>query len=554
MHVFSLPPIDDTFKLRKSLTSDPLVQPSWSYRNQIHSKDCIPYHYLFTLCHLDAQNYQIYCHFASPSLPTGVAESMSSLVSDFIINPVLRQARRFSEISRSTFAADDHETPVTAEPGAVSDPDVLAAVEHQEPPVTMDHGDAEPVARPQTPRSRPVSASTQETRVEVALEASPSNSTTNHDHLGFPLSARRGQGQGIPEDDGMHELRRRIQAVNSQDISPEEKARRMHELLLEGYRTSQAGVQSRGQTPLKEVESLGPADEPSTSPGPLESLKSWYTQQAADQTATAEKFVLSDSDVAPTFAPLRQRKGSDDDLQALSPTSPTELQAALGCQHYERNVKLQCFTCKKWYTCRFCHDAEEDHNLVRTETRNMLCMLCATPQKASDVCINCGEVSAYYYCNICKLWENRKSRPIYHCNDCGICRRGEGLGKDFFHCKVMEMNGRFRGTLPRGWADQLCRLAGPASPHPSGALTNASSGPRTVTAPSVASTCLRRRGRWYSCCAGIAYIRSAMNSTCGYPTNVLSATKAWPTWRRSFATSMLRFSASRCPQSFGTPG
>ncbi|KZZ96848.1 CHY zinc finger containing protein [Moelleriella libera RCEF 2490] len=360
---------------------------------------------------------------------------MSSLVSDFIINPVLRQARRFSEISRSTFAADDHETPVTtAEPSAVSDPDVLAAVEHQESPVTMDHGDAEPVARPQTPHSRPVSASTQETRVEVALEASPSNSTTNHDHLGFPLSARR--RQGIPEDDGMHELRRRIQAVNSQDISPEEKARRMHELLLEGYRTSQAGVQSRGQTPLKEIESLGPADEPSTSPGPLESLKSWYTQQEADQTAAAEKFVLSDSDVAPTFAPLRQRKGSDDDLQALSPTSPTELQAALGCQHYERNVKLQCFTCKKWYTCRFCHDAEEDHNLVRTETRNMLCMLCATPQKASDVCINCGEVSAYYYCNICKLWENRKSRPIYHCSDCGICRRGEGLGKDFFHCKT----------------------------------------------------------------------------------------------------------------------
>ncbi len=66
----------------------------------------------------------------------------------------------------------------------------------------------------------------------------------------------------------------------------------------------------------------------------------------------------------------------------------------------------------------------------------MLCMLCSTPQKASDVCVNCGEIAANYYCNICKLWENRKSKPIYHCNDCGICRRGLGLGKDFFHCKV----------------------------------------------------------------------------------------------------------------------
>jgi hypothetical protein len=52
------------------------------------------------------------------------------------------------------------------------------------------------------------------------------------------------------------------------------------------------------------------------------------------------------------------------------------------------------------------------------------------------MCINCGEISAQYYCNICKLWENRQNKPIYHCGDCGICRRGMGLGKDFFHCKV----------------------------------------------------------------------------------------------------------------------
>jgi uncharacterized CHY-type Zn-finger protein len=233
----------------------------------------------------------------------------------------------------------------------------------------------------------------------------------------------------------MRELRKRIHAINEEDAPSSEKARRMHEVLLEGYRASQIAGHRIPSFPLDQ-EVLGHAWEPSTSPGPLESLKSWYNH-ATDPSSTAEKFLLSDRDIAPTFAPIRPRKGSDTELQGQGSATPPESQAPLGCQHYERNVKLQCFTCKKWYTCRFCHDAVEDHGLIRRETRNMLCMLCGTPQRASDMCINCGEISAHYFCNICKLWENRKSKPIYHCNDCGICRRGLGLGKDFFHCKVI---------------------------------------------------------------------------------------------------------------------
>lgn len=357
---------------------------------------------------------------------------MSSLVSDFIINPVLRQARRFSEISRTTVTGEDHEPTPPSDPDTVSDSGTAGSV-LREALEQLETPGVEPIARrPETPRSPAVSTSTQETRVADAPETPPSVDNTTHDHLGFPLSPRR--GRAIPEDDGMHELRRRIQAINSEDAPSAEKARRMHELLLEGYRASQV-ANRRKPTPPMEEESLGHQWGPSTSPGPLESLKSWYNH-ATDQPSTADKFILSDNDIAPTFAPIRPRKGSDVELQGQGSTTPPESQAPLGCQHYERNVKLQCFTCKKWYTCRFCHDAAEDHSLVRRETRNMLCMLCGTPQKASDMCINCGEVSAHYYCNICKLWENRKSKPIYHCNDCGICRRGLGLGKDFFHCKV----------------------------------------------------------------------------------------------------------------------
>ncbi|KAG6011623.1 hypothetical protein E4U54_007983 [Claviceps lovelessii] len=361
---------------------------------------------------------------------------MSSLVSEFIINPVLRQARRFSEISRTTvtLTSEDHDRTVSVDAEAVSDPGVAqdTVFEEAETSTTsaalMDPVDP-PIMGPENPLSRPVGTPREETRVDQIADPPLVIDETGHDHLGFPLSSKR--GSGIPEDDGMHELRRRIQAVNAQSISAEEKARQMHCILLEGYRSSHLTVSHSIPTPLVEQEIPDLAWEPASSPGPLESFKSWYNQSAA-----AEKYMISASDVAPTFAPIRSRKGSDDDLQDQSTSSSPELQPPLGCQHYERNVKLQCFTCKRWYTCRFCHDAQEDHSLVRRETKNMLCMLCGTPQKASDMCISCGELSAHYYCNICKLWENRKSKPIYHCNDCGICRRGLGLGKDFFHCKT----------------------------------------------------------------------------------------------------------------------
>ncbi|KAK7208041.1 hypothetical protein BZA70DRAFT_224298, partial [Myxozyma melibiosi] len=108
-----------------------------------------------------------------------------------------------------------------------------------------------------------------------------------------------------------------------------------------------------------------------------------------------------------------------------------------GCQHYQRGVKLQCSQCEQWHSCRFCHDEVEDsHQLVRYETRNMLCMRCLLPQPAAQDCRGCGTRVARYYCDICKLWDDDPEKSIYHCADCGICRIGEGLGKDFFHCKT----------------------------------------------------------------------------------------------------------------------
>ncbi|KAI8907507.1 zinc-ribbon-domain-containing protein [Powellomyces hirtus] len=107
----------------------------------------------------------------------------------------------------------------------------------------------------------------------------------------------------------------------------------------------------------------------------------------------------------------------------------------LGCKHYQRGAKLQARCCGKWFTCRFCHDEVSDHTLNRQQTTTMLCMHCLHPQPASQHCSACHAQLSTYYCTICKLWDDDRTKHIYHCAACGICRIGRGLGVDYFHCE-----------------------------------------------------------------------------------------------------------------------
>ncbi|PKS12154.1 hypothetical protein jhhlp_001452 [Lomentospora prolificans] len=335
---------------------------------------------------------------------------MSSLVSDFIINPVLRQARRLSEISRAA-----PEQPATVDGDAATTPPRTAVSQEER----HDHA---VVDSPSTPR--PTTSSTQSTSVESAHAADPSQwiyseppITPTRDHASEPQApVLTPPKESLPEDDGMGALRRRLLEIQTMEAESGEKARLMHDALMEGYRNSQR--QGADGEPILPTIPAGEAWEQSLALGPLDALKFW--QHPLGEVSSSEKFVLTVDDVKPTYAVI--------DGQVST--------SVLGCQHYRRNVKPQCSTCNKWYSCRFCHDAAEDHPLIRKDTKNMLCMLCACPQRASDVCINCGVTAARYYCNICKFWDDHPLKNIYHCHDCGICRRGIGLGKDFFHCKT----------------------------------------------------------------------------------------------------------------------
>lgn len=56
------------------------------------------------------------------------------------------------------------------------------------------------------------------------------------------------------------------------------------------------------------------------------------------------------------------------------------------------------------------------------------------PFALSGSCCSCSAKLASYYCSICHLWDDEPGRAIYHCPFCNVCRRGQGLGIDFFHC------------------------------------------------------------------------------------------------------------------------
>lgn len=224
----------------------------------------------------------------------------------------------------------------------------------------------------------------------------------------------------LPENDGMQSLRQQLLQIKELALSTEEKAKRMHELMTRDYQAHVATQAPR--TPPPHSPPQGPSQ-----------LKHSTLAPPIDPT---NPYNLRPGDLEPTFNPLPHLSdhadhGEDDSVEE-------ESAPALGCIHYKRNVKVQCFDCHRWFPCRHCHDSARDlpfpHALNRKKTQNMLCMLCKTPQPAAEACVNCGEYAAWYYCPKCKLWDNDSNKRIYHCDDCGLCRLGEGIGKDFVHC------------------------------------------------------------------------------------------------------------------------
>lgn len=262
--------------------------------------------------------------------------------------------------------------------------------------------------------------------LDPATASAPSTIPVLHPATPLATQDAVALSESLPADDGMAMLRSRIHAIRDLKITDQERARMIHGLMTERYH------HMRPTSPSSFVSQ----DRPFT---PNSGYSVFSEAQASSPISSTSDvnpenpYNLRPGDTDPTYRPapvVGHEHGEDEE------DDHAEGDMVLGCQHYKRNVKVQCFECRHWYTCRHCHDAVEDHHLNRKRTQNMLCMACGTPQKASDHCENCQMEAACYFCDICKLWDNNSKKKIYHCPDCGICRRGEGLGKDFYHCKV----------------------------------------------------------------------------------------------------------------------
>ncbi len=437
---------------------------------------------------------------------------MGSLVTEFLINPVLRQARRFSRSSQSNndvidpltdqrttqdnnsnhndndsttdsisecldhiSRSGEHEgNYVAEEEGSISGTAITSS------PIEDDGGGLDAELRaiddgrsPSAPTTstnaiprRMLSLTSNSGQIDDDLSDNPSfgipgrfraSSDTSHRrgvHHGNhslpstmtstqPTSRRstRDRAEGgagspqitssLPEDDGMGYLRYEIRKIQSSNAAPGEKARLMHLLLTKDYAHSQASLATKPIVDADPLEATISQQRPTT-PSSLASLLWQMNGVSGPVVEDHHTFHLSPNDIKPTYAPEDPPEVDDEgDLIVKGVVAPQ-----LGCKHYKRNVKMQCYDCTRWYTCRLCHDESESHILNRKATRNMLCMICSCAQKAGEFCVGCGERTAWHYCDVCKLWDNDANHNIYHCVDCGICRKGRGLGKDFFHCRV----------------------------------------------------------------------------------------------------------------------
>lgn len=353
----------------------------------------------------------------------------------------------------------------------------------------------------------------------------------------------------LPEDDGMGWLRKKIHAIRDLDLSSNDKARMIHDLMTERYNFTQNLSASPfvALSPTLSPSRMNQSFSQPTSGIQQPSERSPRSPSLIPLGSTHENsFSLTPEDLMPTYVPGAEPESPVVEVGEAGEEDPdTEEQdeASLGCQHYVRNVKLQCFLCKKWYTCRFCHDEVEDHHLIRKDTENMLCMLCGHPQPAAQSCSQCNKQTARYYCDICKLWDNDSKKSIYHCSDCGICRIGQGLGKDFFHCKVSCI-----------WGPRLlvCRVLTRSRPAVSACRFPlripivASRDLHSVIVPYVGITCSLHQRPLLSCVVVIAFITSACLSTRRHHFAVLSVARPSPTWSRRSGIWTAQLKASLC--------
>ena len=69
---------------------------------------------------------------------------------------------------------------------------------------------------------------------------------------------------------------------------------------------------------------------------------------------------------------------------------------------------------------RLCHNENEDHEIDRFATREIVCLECRTRQPVSNRCIKCAVTFGEYFCGVCKLWKQEDNQGTFHCTSARI--------------------------------------------------------------------------------------------------------------------------------------
>ncbi|KAF7925326.1 hypothetical protein EAE99_006190 [Botrytis elliptica] len=396
---------------------------------------------------------------------------MTSLVSEFLINPVLRQARRFSR-SDPVRAHDSNDTLNThLVPGSSNneiDETVIEDATAMEPTMNLpdtrefvgvggitgsspnqnsthegsssgdieslrhdaNHDDTDALATSHSySNTSPVdnnmtdNASSRVASLTQGNITEGSSSSAALNAVNFPMSSVEGSSQdssqnstpasmgldtgstALPADDGMGPLRQRIIYIQAMDIPTERKALLMHQLLTQSYTEAHEIFNAKNLVPTTAADKMISQERPAT-PNSLSSFI-WQMNGTLDQAPATEihTFHLSPDDLMKTYAPLDPPEVDDGSEESENTEDSTP---KLGCKHYKRNVKLQCSTCDRWYTCRLCHDEVEDHILIRHDTKNMLSSIIAMIVEYAERVVVWAKISfiarpAAYAC-LCHLW------------------------------------------------------------------------------------------------------------------------------------------------------
>lgn len=106
------------------------------------------------------------------------------------------------------------------------------------------------------------------------------------------------------------------------------------------------------------------------------------------------------------------------------------------CVHKVTKCMIVSPCCKQEFKCRRCHDKyfednDEAHKLDTKKIKQMVCDYCLTLQDVSNKCTTCDIKFSDYYCDICKI---HNDKPMFHCEKCDECILGNKF--DYKHCNT----------------------------------------------------------------------------------------------------------------------